>query len=129
MERLENSLRCKEAFKLRKTVYKQRPMGKLETKIAEFLVKSGVAHHRRWPIKLGKDKPAKRYIVSFYLPKQNIALDMVEDGYDESLYAVHRRKVSIWSFGSYPRPIAAIIPVNVNLGWREVKKQLAFITS
>lgn len=122
---LDNSIRKYEFLRLRKKDFKLRPMGKLEAKIDKFLSDSGVEYHRQWPIKLGaKAKKPHRYIVSFYIPSVNFALDMVKDDVDTSLYDVSRRKSSIWSYNDHPHLISAILPIDESMGWRDVKKQL-----
>lgn len=100
-------------------------MGKLEAKINKFLSENGVKYHRQWPVKLGtRGRKQHRYIVSFYIPEANIMLDMVDDNTDMSLYDFSRHKELIWRCHEFPRLIGAIIPINKDLGWREVKKQL-----
>lgn len=125
MERLDSSIRKYKFFRLRQKEYKTRPLGKLEAKIDKFLSENGVNYHRQWPVKLGTpSRKQHRYIVSFYLPKTNIMLDMVDDDADMSLYDFSRHVELIWRCHEFPRQISAIIPINKNLGWREVKKQL-----
>lgn len=100
-------------------------MGKLEAKIDKFLSENNVNYHRQLPVKLGTpSRKQHRYIVSFYLPETNIMLDMVDDETDMSLYDFSRHVELIWRCHEFPRQISAIIPINKNLGWREVKKQL-----
>ena len=125
MERLDSSIRKYKFFRLRQKLYKTRPMGKLEAKIDKFLSENGVNYHRQWPVKLGTPtRKQHRYIVSFYLPETNIMLDMVDNDTDMSLYDFSRHVELIWRCHEFPRRIDAIIPINKDLGWREVKKQL-----
>lgn len=127
MKRLDRSIRKYKFFRLRQKVYKICPMGKLETKIDKFLSENGVNYHRQWPVKLGTpSRKQHRYLVSFYLPETNIMLDLVDDDADMSLYDFSRHVELIWRCHEFPRRIDAIIPINENLGWREVKKQLQF---
>lgn len=122
---LDNSIRKYKFFRLRTKVYKARPMGKLEAKIDKFLSENDVNYHRQWPVKLGtRGRKQRRYLVSFYLPEVNIMLDMADDDADMSLYDFSRHKELIWRCHEFPRLIGAIIPINKDLGWREVKKQL-----
>lgn len=122
---LDNSIRKYKFFRLRTKEYKARPMGKLEAKIDKFLSENDVNYHRQWPVKLGtRGRKQHRYIVSFYIPEANIMLDMVDDNTDMSLYDFSRHKELIWRCHEFPRLIGAIIPINKDLGWREVKKQL-----
>lgn len=122
---LDNSIRKYKFFRLRTKEYKARPMGKLEAKIDKFLSENDVNYHRQWPVKLGtRGRKQRRYLVSFYLPEANIMLDMVDDDADMSLYDFSRRKELIWRCHEFPRQIGAIIPINKDLVWRDVKKQL-----
>lgn len=122
---LDNSIRKYKFFRLRTKEYKARPMGKLEAKIDKFLSENDVNYHRQWPVKLGTPgRKQHRYIVSFYIPEANIMLDMVDDNTDMSIYDFSRHKELIWRCHEFPRLIGAIIPINKDLGWREVKKQL-----
>lgn len=122
---LDNSIRKYKFFRLRTKEYKAKPMGKLEAKIDKFLSENDVNYHRQWPVKLGtRGRKQRRYLVSFYLPEANIMLDMVDDDADMSLYDFSRHKELIWRCYKFPRLIGAIIPINKDLGWREVKKQL-----
>ena len=126
MIRLDNSIRKYKFFRLRERSYKTRPMGKLEAKIDKFLSDNGVNYHRQWPIKLGtRSRRQCRYIVSFYLPEANLMFDMASSESDMNLYDLSRRKELIWRCHEFPRQINAIIPINENMGWREVKKQLS----
>lgn len=128
MERLDSSIHKYKFFRLRQKVYKTRPMGKLEAKIDKFLSESGVKYHRQWPVKLGTpSRKQYRYLVSFYLPEANIMLDMADSDADMSLYDFSRYKGLIWRCHEFPRQIGAIIPIDKNLGWREVKKQLQLL--
>lgn len=125
MECLDNSIRKYRFFRLRNKEYKTRPMGKLESKIDKFLSESGVKYHRQWPVKLGHpSRKQHRYLVSFYLPETNIMLDMTDSDSDMNLYDFSRRKELIWRNHDFPRRINIILPIDKNLGWREVKKQL-----
>lgn len=128
MERLDSSIRKYKFFRLRQKEYKTRPMGKLEAKIDKFLSENGVKYHRQWPVKLGtRSRKQHRYLVSFYLPEANIMLDMADSDADMSLYDFSRYKELIWRCHEFPRHIGAIIPIDKNLGWREVKKQLKLL--
>lgn len=128
MERLDSSIHKYKFFRLRQKLYKTRPMGKLEAKIDKFLSENGVKYHRQWPVKLGtRGRKQHRYLVSFYLPEANIMLDMVDSDADMSLYDFSRYKELTWRCHEFPRQIGAIIPINKNLGWREVKKQLQLL--
>lgn len=121
---IKHSLNRKEFFKLRERKCKTKALGKLESKIAEFLSKNQIEYHRQWPIKIGRVKKQKRYVVSFYLPEKRLVLDMTAGESDIILYEPSRRKTLIWCYKSLDKAINAIIPIDENLGWREVKKQL-----
>lgn len=127
---IDNSIRKYTFLRLRTKVYKKCPMGKLESKIDKFLSENGVKYHRKWAVKLGNaGKKQRRFIVSFYLPDFNLMLDMTDNQSDMSLYDFSRHKELIWRFGDYPHIVNLILPIDVNLGWMDVKKQLQTLIS
>lgn len=128
MEYLDNSIKRRSFLRLRSNVYKPLPMGKLDTKIDKFLAENNVNYHRKWAVKLSSPgRKQRRFIVSFYLPEANIMLDMADDPTDMSLYDLCRHKELVWRFGDYPHAVDAILPVDKNQSWREVKKQLQLL--
>lgn len=129
MRKIDNRVHKYEFIRRREKEYLRRPMGKLEAKINQFFQTEGVCYHRQWLFKLGsRDKRQTRYLATFYLPEQRIILDVLDTTQaDMSLYDYHRHKELVWGFGDQPQALAAVIPIDENLNWREVKKQLKVI--
>ena len=109
-------------FKFREEELKTRPMKLLERKINKFLVENDIKFHRQFPIRMGrKKKNRKWYSVSFWLPKYNLALDMVGDDMDKFLYEDRRNKAILFQqFGSLDK----IIPINRKTRWEDCEKKL-----
>ena len=127
---VDKSLKCRKLFAYRDEVLKQLPMGKLEQKIDKFLADNGVKYHRRWFIKLGSNtRNKKRFAVSFFLCDSHIALDMVNDDSPMEYYDMERTKKVLLDYDSKQTRLDVIIPINENLSWREVKKQLQIFIS
>lgn len=123
MIEIDKSFSCRDFFKYREEVLKLKKLGKLESKIDKFLAKNGVKYHRQFIVRIGL-RHRKRYAVSFYLSKHHIFLDMVDDNADMSLYDPSRAIKMIFS-NIESKPM--IFPINENLPWRDVKKQLSML--
>lgn len=123
MIEIDKSLSCKGFFKYREEVLKTQKMGKLESKIDKFLSENKVKYHRQFIVRIG-NRNKKRYAVSFYLSDKHIFLDMVDDNADMSLYDPNRALKMIFS-NIESKPM--ILPINENLSWRDVKKQLSML--
>lgn len=120
MIELDKQLKQEQLYEYREKELKTQKMGVLETKIDKFLSARGIKYHRQFPIVIGMSKP-KRYAVSFFLPKYGVALDMVDDDFDSFLYEPIRfRRVP---FHPYYK-VKMIGPINKNLPWVQVKKDL-----
>lgn len=132
MIQVDNQLRKNAMFRYRENNLKALPMSKLEKKIDKFLQESGIKYHRQWIIKMGcRKRMQKRYAVSFYLPTAGIALDMVNAQTDMSLYDFTRHIELFWYYAirEYKPRLDAIIPIDEDLSFREVKKQLQIFIS
>lgn len=126
MLKLTNEIKKRQQFfEWRENVLKKKPMTELEKNMAKLFEDNGIKFHRSFPIIIGRKHP-QRYAVSFWCPERGIIFDLYEDGDDMSVYRQNRH-VKILFHSSIK--VSAIIPIPIEMSWREVKKQLKMLFS
>lgn len=125
MKEYDNTLKYSEFWKQREDVYKAEKMKPIEKKIDNFLAENAIKYHRCFPVRVGgrNNKDKSFGLCSFYLPQQNIILDVPTGAETERTY-----DVTLPVFIQYhSTKVNAIFPIDEDCPWREIKKQLKIL--
>lgn len=126
MKEFDKTLKYSKFWEQRENVYKPEKMNPIEKKIDKFLAENNIKYHRCFPIRIGvKNSKNKFYgLCSFYLPAQNMILDIPTGIEDENTYGS-----TMPVFIHYYQGIMVknIFPIDKDYPWRDVKKQLKIL--